>query len=401
MDIRGVINHISEARLRPYITEASYYAPDSDVTAQAIELYEWNLSFSAELYKAISYIEIPLRNALDTTLCQFAERHGLNDWITWFGNSPNTNSIDIQQYINKLIGNDLKQASRWAAKAEKSRFPERNSTRTDRECTHDDIISQLTFGVWAKLIGKPVTNRDTEVTQELWDMTLSTAFPKAHQNEGGRKYIAQRLHKIHEVRNRVAHYENILYINANEFINSALTLLHCIDPGFTHGWLNVSDIRHTAAMDPRRNQRIRKIAFKLTPQIINGRQLSAEQILDELISASAHNDDRVLFCNNISVQSSHFGKIRTLYLYANGRVARGTLAAQGICDGKHNPVAGINGYERPHSWSNDACQDKYWYAVNGLHIVSPNTADSLRMLAQDKTLRAAFIQPRTNRVYLR
>ncbi|WP_129896856.1 hypothetical protein [Bifidobacterium pseudolongum] len=208
----------------------------------------------------------------------------------------------------------MRRANQWAAKAAKSRFSERSSARIDRECTHDDIVSQLTFGVWTKLIGQAVTNRNTQTTQRLWETILSSAFPRAHQNETGRVYIAQQLYRIHDVRNRIAHYENILYLNANEFINSALTLLHCIDPTLTHGWLNVSDIRHIAARDPRRNQRIRKIAFKLTPQKMGGKLYSAEEILDELVTTSNRNNDRVLFCNNISVKHAHFGKIKMVYL---------------------------------------------------------------------------------------
>lgn len=392
---------LSQARLRPYVTEAGYYALGPNKLEQAIELYRWNLSFSAELYKAIACIEIPLRNALDKALHQCANSQGLCDWTNWFGNSIGNNSPSIQQHVDTLIGGDLRKAHRWAAKAAKSRFSKRSSARIDRECTHDDIVSQLTFGVWTKLIGKAVTNEETEDTQQLWQTTLSSAFPRAHQNEAGRVYIAQQLYRIHDVRNRIAHYENILYLNANEFINSALTLLYCIDPTLTHGWMNVSGIRHVAAKDPRRNQRIRKIAFKLTSQKIGGELYSAEQILEELITASNCNNDRVLFCNNISVRPTHFGRIKTLYLYANGSVARGTVAEQGLCDDTHDPLNGIDGYERPQGWGGDSNHDRYWYAINGLQLISPNAVDSLCMLTQDKTLRAAFMQPRTNRVYLR
>ncbi|WP_129896857.1 Abi family protein [Bifidobacterium pseudolongum] len=70
-------NHLSQARLQPYITEAAYYTSRGNTLEQAIELYRWNLSFSAELYKAIACIEIPLRNALDKTLHQFANRQEL------------------------------------------------------------------------------------------------------------------------------------------------------------------------------------------------------------------------------------------------------------------------------------------------------------------------------------
>ena len=392
---------LGEARLQRYLREL----PDLE---KALALHSWNQEYAGALHVILSYAEIALRNSIDRTLSrlsmsEFGTEHWTGvDFYHYNGERKTPEQMRIPSIISPLIRQDVFQAHKHAREASLERITRRKSPRTDRGYGHQDVLSQLMFGTWCRLIGEPSTSPQTARTQRLWTSLLHEAFPQASAGEEGRIQIAWKLMQLREIRNREAHHENLLYVDSEKIIDTVMSLLAAIDPRYTHGWVNPDAVRQIAYRDPRRNEPIRTAAFKLTTLHLGRSHLGACEVLHELIRHSDNHHGKVLFCNSVRVRKQYFGRLREIVLYAdNEHIAVGVIADQGVIEENLDPDNMMPGYYRPVSFAQaGSATGTKWYAINNLRMAK-RTADSFQMLEQDKTLREAFDSTRANFVYLK
>lgn len=217
---------------------------------RAAELYEWNTQLAAAWHSHIGYIEVAVRNAIDRELTSWnarrTDRQGApygRDWSLPGRADP---------LIYSIVGRALQEAHANAVK-ESTRRP-RHHARRGVEPNHDDVISQLTFGAWARLITSPQgpdRSRTNRGQVQLWDQVLSRAFPGAESAERGRIWVGRQLEGIRRLRNRIAHHENLLSVDTVARLNGSLALLASVDPDFPALVMSSNSLRQLAEADPR------------------------------------------------------------------------------------------------------------------------------------------------------
>jgi hypothetical protein len=168
----AVAAQLSEIRLEPYLA-----AVGGDLE-RALTLYVWNARMAGALFEEIHYAEVFLRNALVAQLEAIAAAN------------PNTGDWYEAGFLDE------------ASFAEISRAKEKLSRRHTSP-TEGRIIAELPLGFWHNLLASH--------EQRLWERGLYRAFvnlPLSDSNE--HLEVAQRLHELGELRNRIAHHEPIL-----------------------------------------------------------------------------------------------------------------------------------------------------------------------------------------------
>jgi hypothetical protein len=160
-----VTNTLSAARFAPYL------AKSNGDTAAALRLYWWNLEISAAFHFPLHCIELALRNALHSRLCDAFSR---DDW--WAAAPLTSNGL-------------LKIAEARSAIARLG----------IRKICPDDLVAQLTFGFWVSLIS-------SKYHRTLWIPALHRAFP---HGPASRHSLHRDFQYVLTLRNRIMHFEPI------------------------------------------------------------------------------------------------------------------------------------------------------------------------------------------------
>lgn len=167
---------------------------------RALELYVWNGQLGAALMTPISVCEVVIRNAVDEALTAL---HGTN-WPSDHGfylTLPRKGREQLDDARNKPT-----------------------STSTGK------IIAELSFGFWENMF-------KTSFDAALWTPHLATVLPNltlpVHL---GRGHVHAELTKLRKLRNRIAHHEPLLTVNAQQTMADikALIALRCQD---TADWM--------------------------------------------------------------------------------------------------------------------------------------------------------------------
>jgi hypothetical protein len=183
-ELDAIERALSPERFKGYLDRA-----DGD-RRKAITLHEKNTALSESLYGTIQGLEVPLRNAIHDLLspafgCAWFDAPGI------LHHPQNKMVVGARQKIdmsNHLI------------------------------LTPGRVVAELSFGFWTGLVGK-------QYDQTLWVPHLHRAFPHARAvttSPSGEKKIhklkrsavADRLDSIRRLRNRIAHHEPILDVDA-------------------------------------------------------------------------------------------------------------------------------------------------------------------------------------------
>jgi hypothetical protein len=162
-----ILATLSRPRFDSYVRAAH-----GDVDA-AVRLYWWNIEVSTAFYGLLHCLEVALRNALHTQLCN---QFGRSDW--W---SAAPLSAD---------------GARTIVVAKRKLLQRGTPARTA-----DDIVAQLTFGFWVSLV-----SRGRGYDRSLWVPALHKAFP---HYAGPRRSLHDNLVAMLLLRNRMMHYEPI------------------------------------------------------------------------------------------------------------------------------------------------------------------------------------------------
>jgi hypothetical protein len=177
---------LSPARTSTYLLALRDQPPFID---RALELYVWNSQLGAALMTPISVCEVVIRNAIDEALSAV---HGQN-W-PW--------SLGFYWTLN-LKGKDALDKAKHG------------------QSTTGKVIAELNFGFWENMF---VASFDAG----LWIPHLNAVLPNlpvGQTVQQSRLIIRQELDKLRRLRNRIAHHEPLLTINALNYLQTVQQLI--------------------------------------------------------------------------------------------------------------------------------------------------------------------------------
>ncbi|TVR81089.1 MAG: hypothetical protein EA412_03820 [Chitinophagaceae bacterium] len=193
MNEQKIIDSISQERFDPYLTFC-----DRD-KIKALKLYQKNIEVSQAFYAPLSVLEITLRNKIDLS-CR--EHFKSEKWLT-----------------EKLPPILLKQVVDIEVRLTKSR----------KTITNSKILAELNFGFWTTLFNR-------QYAKIFWK-PLHRIFPNVPKEKRKRTEISSRLNHIRTFRNRIYHYEPIIWdLNALRQKSQEIDeITHWLDND-TSGW---------------------------------------------------------------------------------------------------------------------------------------------------------------------
>jgi hypothetical protein len=220
---------------------------------RAAELYEWSNKLAGAWHSHIAYVEVAVRNAIDRQLRTWNASQVRPDGTSYSGDWTRANGTAEEIYT--IIGRSISEAHASAAN-EARRRPE-SHPRHDTSPTHDDVVAQMTFGLWTRLVLHPPEfsgsgpGRTGVKQRDLWRKCLYLAFPGAPKGDTGRIKTGRQLEGIRRIRNRIAHHDNLLKIDTTARLNGSLTLLRYINPSFPNLVMAHNTLRRLVKEDPR------------------------------------------------------------------------------------------------------------------------------------------------------
>lgn len=179
---------------------SSYVVMASGNKSNAVLLHEQNTEMAEALFGVIQGLEISFRNTVHRSL---AAGIGHVDWYDHIAlKSPEADAL---------------------------RFAKDTISRRQKPLAPPQIIAQLNFGFWVRL-----TSGDYE--KPLWVPHLYKLFPAKTR----RSKLNQRLNKIKDLRNKIAHHERILSRDLNRDYSQIMEIITWICP-VTANWVRTSN----------------------------------------------------------------------------------------------------------------------------------------------------------------
>lgn len=188
---------LSPPRISTYLHTLEVRPPSLD---QALELYVWNAQLGAALLTSVAVCEVVIRNAVDDALTAL---HG-PDW-PW-----------AQGFYLSL--------------PEKGRTSLNDARRKPTSTSTGKVIAELSLGFWENMFR-------SSFDAALWTPHLTRALPNLTLSvRQGRGHVYAELKKLRELRNRIAHHEPLLTLDAQKTMAEieALIALRCKD---TAAWM--------------------------------------------------------------------------------------------------------------------------------------------------------------------
>ncbi|MBN9176429.1 MAG: hypothetical protein J0I43_03560 [Microbacterium sp.] len=211
---------------------------------RALRLYLWNVQLSSAFHAGLGLLEVLLRNAIDRELrawnAQQLRADGSQHAAEWL--------LDPARPLNTLTATSRKTAEANAVRARAARPA--GHPRKHSPITHDDILAQLTFGVFVRLL--PVDDPEDKTYRArrvLWERALMHPFPGEGTNNAD-DVVASRADRLLALRNRVAHMEPLLAVNAKARHRDAVRLVGAINPELQGWFAGVSRVREVERERP-------------------------------------------------------------------------------------------------------------------------------------------------------
>jgi len=210
----------------------TYMAAAGGDPTKAVALYRWNLELASALFETLTLTEVVMRNALDAQLRTWNSQQ--HDRATGRAYSS-VWTDDPATPLRSLTRNSCAKAHQAATTARAGRPA--NHPRKHASISHDDVIAQLTFGVFVKLLPSSDPADSTfRARQILWTQALRGAFPHLRSRDLDGYATSNRAERLRSLRNRVAHAEPLLSVDPRHRLRDAGRLLASIDPT-TAGWV--------------------------------------------------------------------------------------------------------------------------------------------------------------------
>ncbi len=210
---------------------------------KALALYQWHGELTASVQAVLGVTEVILRNAMDRELQDWNKRRtGKEDsWLLCEPASP----------LRSLSAGKRKNALENAEKECRKREPDHH--RYGLPVSHDDVLAQVTFGMWKDLLPNhvPGANQDTVNANRflLWDEALHRAFPNVEDPSG--EVTFWRVYRLHSLRNRVSHMEPLLHIDVRDRMGDAFGLVRSIDVDVAQWLSGISRVSAVLNLCPR------------------------------------------------------------------------------------------------------------------------------------------------------
>lgn len=236
IDQAALVKLLGKSRFQPYLDESKKdEALDESKKDEALacDLYMWATQLAGAFHSQLSFVEIALRNSLDSCIKVWNRKQGYpEDW---------TGKKDLAEPLYSLIGKEIREARKRSSSNVKKGDPP----------THDDVIAQLMFGTWVKIIYVKGNNNSNSKQQKLWRDGLYQAF-QLGSDDSQREKIGKTLHRLRHLRNRIAHHENLLRVKIQDKIDQIYSVLTAIDPDYQKLAHSQSTLRELKNKDPRR-----------------------------------------------------------------------------------------------------------------------------------------------------
>ena len=197
-------NLLSSERLSIYRKHAD------DCLDAALRLYAWNTAMCAAFYGPLQGLEVALRNAMHREL---SWKYGPN----WFDNAGTGLAAGAQRRIREV---------------------KKGLRRAGKPIEPPNVVAALSFGFWVSLTDsgdKLNSGCQTSYEDKLWRPALRRAFPSCNTTLT-RRQAHERLNRIREFRNRIAHHEPIFNKNPDCCHETILEVTEWISPG-TAEWI--------------------------------------------------------------------------------------------------------------------------------------------------------------------
>jgi hypothetical protein len=199
----------------------SYLSWSGGELEAAFTLYEWNMSASAALMHTTGMVEVVVRNAMDQTLQDLAEKRG---WSSWFDCAP------LDQRGRTDIRKARDRATRFGAQPE----------------VHGKVVAELTLGFWRYLAA-------SRYLTALWTPALFNAFPQGPADKRQQqRQVDRHLKDLHLVRNRAAHHEPIHRRDLSRDLAAAVEIAAWIDPAAGEWVADLSTLTEVISNKPAR-----------------------------------------------------------------------------------------------------------------------------------------------------
>ncbi len=173
-NIKAITHAISQQRLQKFLSHSG------DNFGKALELYEKNMRMSAEFYPILSCFEICLRNHIHETM----QKHYGVGWL-----------IDAKTPLEQEEKDRVTDICDKLRKENKM-----NGTLSENM---GRVVADLSLGFWVRMLSK-------KYEESLWRPTIHYAFPNY---KGKLRPLRNRIYTIRRLRNRIAHYEPIVFID--------------------------------------------------------------------------------------------------------------------------------------------------------------------------------------------
>ena len=192
MDWRDLEKHFSAARMGRY--RASCHGDET----RAAKAYVSNMPVAEAMMPMLNVLEIALKNGIHQRLTVMYKR---TDWWEAWANNPS-----FVRQINEVANARVKLQRRAEAP------------------TPDKIIAELAFGFWSSLF-------NVQFQSTLWK-ELRLVFPRCPKPQRQRHTVSSALNQIRELRNRVFHHEQLLWLNPSlrELHSKGIEVIGWLDP---------------------------------------------------------------------------------------------------------------------------------------------------------------------------
>jgi len=192
MDWSDLEKHFSAARL------GRYRASCNGDVARAAKAYVNNMLLAEATMPMLNVLEIALKNGVHQRLITLYKR---SDWWDSWVSDPS-----FAWQVREVV----------SAKAKLQRRAE--------ALTPDKIIAELPFGFWSSLF-------NVQFQTILWK-DLRLIFPRCPKPQRQRHTVSSALNQIRELRNRVFHHEQLLWLSPSliDLHGKAIEVVGWIDP---------------------------------------------------------------------------------------------------------------------------------------------------------------------------
>lgn len=192
-------HHFGPARLAHYVTE---FRGDVD---RAADLYVWNISISAEMWRALAMFEVAFRNAIDRALSARHDRlgrpgHWIFDDAREIGRDANGPSRHRQPFVDVALAKE-------------------RVRRNHKSLDAGQVVSELPFGFWHQMVSRRQL--------ALWP-DIASAFGYAPDRR--QSTVQDPIRRIREIRNRIGHHHRVWSHAVGPCYEDLLAVAGYIDP---------------------------------------------------------------------------------------------------------------------------------------------------------------------------